>query len=131
MAIRTGHGGSVFNFDVPITIPTGRWSGNWRVRPAEVTQSNSGGGTRYKPVVQDPSWTCEFARDDDFFMEALGLTKGTEISALYFKLGAANQYDLLENTLVVEVSKVCDNAGDVVRISVSGQGGVVTEDTTN
>lgn len=130
MALRSGNGGSVSTYtaeDVLLfTIPNDRWSGNWRVREAEVTQSDSGGCTLYFPVVQDNDWEFSAARDDVNFPEALGLQAGDIIEKISFKLGAGSLGDLLENTLVTDVSNTCDNKGDVVRVSVRGKGGFLT-----
>lgn len=129
--LRSGHGGSVKTGAAgATTVPVGRWSGNWRVRDADVTQSDSGGATLYLAVVQDNEWEFTCARDDVLFPEAVGLAQGTVISLMWFKLGAGERADKLANTLVTEVSPVCDNAGDVVRVTVRGKGGLLTANQT-
>lgn len=121
MSLRSGNGGSVYANT--FVIPNDRWSGNWRTRDAEVTQSDSGGCSLYFPVIQDNSWEFSVARDDVAFPEALGLQAGTVVTTIYFKLGAGVKADKLVNTLVEEVNNVCDNKGDVVRATVRGKGG--------
>jgi hypothetical protein len=123
MPLQSAHGGHVYNG--PTQIPNERWSANWRVRDAEVTQSDSGGCTLGLAVVQDNEWEFFAARDDTFFPEAVGLTPGTILSAAYFKLGAGTKSDKITNTLVLEVNPVNDNKGDVVRVTVRGKYGKV------
>jgi hypothetical protein len=123
--LRSGNGGSVgIGTGTVVVVPVGRWNGNWRSRDAEVTQSDSGGGTVYFHVVYDPEWEFTAARDDVLFPESLGFTEGSAIAVLWFKLGAGTKADKVVNTFVSEVNTVCDNAGDVVRVTVRGKGGV-------
>lgn len=129
MSLRSGHGGAI-KVGGTTVVPTDRWSGNWRVRDAEVTQSDSGGATLYFPVVQDNEWEWTAARDDTNYPEAVGLAPGAILADIRFKLGAGSACDKLVNTLVTEVSPVCDNKGDVVRVTVRGKGGVVTYNTS-
>lgn len=131
MSLQSAHGGSVqVGTGPPVVVPVGRWSGNWRVRTAEVTQSDSGGCTLEFPVVQENEWEMTLARDDTAFPEAVGLDGGTIVAVLYFKLGAGAKADKLENTTVTEVSPVVDNTNDVVRVTVRGKGGKVTKNQT-
>jgi hypothetical protein len=129
MALRSAHGGAIKTGGA-VVVPTDRWSGTWRVRDAEVTQSDSGGCTLYFPVVQDNEWEWTAARDDVNYPEAVGMAGGTIISDIRFKLGAGAACDKLVNTTVTEVSPVCDNKGDVVRVTVRGKGGLLTTSTT-
>lgn len=131
MALRSGHGGNVqVGTGAPVVVPVGRWSGNWRSRNSEVTQSDSGGGTLFFPVVQDNQWEFTAARDDTLFPEAVGLAQGTILGTMWFKLGAGVKADRLTNTTVEEVNPICDNQGDVVRVNVRGHGGVLTPNQT-
>ena len=124
MSLQSAHGGSI---KVGATVvPTDRWSANWRIRDTEVTQSDSGGATLYFSVVEDNDWEWTAARDDANFPEAVGMTRGTTISTIFFKLGAGALADKLTNTLVVENSPVVDNKNDVVRVTVRGKGGKCT-----
>lgn len=134
MSLRTAHGGYVkqpgYN-----AFPVGSWTGNWRVRDAEVTQSDSGGCTLYFAVVQDNEWSFECPRDDTNYPEAVGWTPGTILATVYFKLGAdlpnnPSKGDKLVNTLVTGVTPVCDNKGDVVKVTVHGKGGLLTPSQT-
>ena len=127
MALQSGHGGYV---KTTVAVPVGRWSGNWRSRLGEVTKSDSGGGTRFKAVVQDNQWSFECPRDDVAFPEAAGLTQGADVATLIFKLGAGDKADILSNTTVEDVSPTCDNQGDVVRVTVSGKGGTLAPNQT-
>ncbi len=127
MAFPSGNGGYVFPSAVagsPLIVPVGRHTLTRTSRLAEVTQSDSGGGTYYVPVVGDPKWTIELAFDDAAFPEFLGLEEGTNLDELYFRKGDSNYCDLLIDTTCGEVEVVTDNAGDVVRLRISGQGGV-------
>lgn len=129
MALRSGHGGAT-KVGGATVVSTDRWSGTWRVRDAEVTQSDSGGATLYQGVVEDNEWEWTAARDDTNYPEAVGMAGGTIITDIRFKLGAGTACDKLVNTLVTEVSPVCDNKGDVVRVTVRGKGGKLTTNTT-
>src|SRR4051812_14261900 len=127
MALQSANGGDIIVAGSPnITIPNQRWNGNWRVRDAEVTQSDSNGCTLYQGVVQDNEWEVGLCRDDAAFPESLGLVAGTVLSALFFKLGAGSKADRLQNTLVTDVSPVNDNTNDVVKVTVRGKGGKLT-----
>lgn len=128
MALRSGNGGSV-KVDGGSAIATDRWNGNWRIRDAEVTQSDSGGGTLYMAVVEDNEWEWTAARDDVNYPEALGMAPGNIVS-MRFKLGAGSLCDRLDSTLITEVSPVVDNKGDVVRVTVRGKGGLLTPNTS-
>lgn len=131
MSLQSAHGGSVqLGTGAPVVVPVGRWSGNWRARLAEVTQSDSGGATLEFPVVQENMWEFSCARDDTNFPEALGLTPGAIMSTVWFKLGAGAKADKLVNTTVEEVSPVSDNTNDVVRVTVRGRGGKLTPNQT-
>lgn len=131
MTLKSAHGGNVqVGTGTPVVVPVGRWSGNWRVRDADVTQSDSGGATLYLAVVQDNEWEFTVARDDTTFPEAVGLAQGTVVSVLWFKLGAGTKADKLTNTLVCEVAVVTDNQNDVVRVTVRGKGGLLTPNQT-
>jgi hypothetical protein len=132
MPLQSAHGGSVqvgTGMDL-VVVPVGRWSGNWRVRSAEVTQSDSGGSTLEFPVVQENEWEFSVARDDAAFPEAIGLDGGTIVPLMWFKLGAGSMADKLVNTLVLETNPVVDNTNDVVRVTVRGKGGKVTKNQT-
>lgn len=128
MSIPSGNGGYVLPAELsnPVAVAVGRWAGDWDSRLAEVTQSDSGGGTAYKHVVEDPKWTAEFAFDDTIFIETLGWDSGTELEEIFFKKGASALCDLVSNTTVETVNYTCDNQGDVVRVRVTGKGGTVT-----
>lgn len=132
MSLQSAHGGSVQTGtgEAIIVIPVGRWNGNWRVRTAEVTQSDSGGSTLEFPVVQENEWEISLARDDAAFPEAVGLDGGTIVPLMWFKLGAGAKADRLVNTTVTEVAPVVDNTNDVVRVTVRGKGGKVTKNQT-
>lgn len=129
MSLKSAHGGAIKLLG-SVVVPTDRWSGTWRVRDAEVTQSDSGGCTLYFPIVQDNEWEWTAARDDTGYPEAIGMAGGTIISDIRFKLGAGASCDKLTNTTVTEVSPVVDNKGDVVRVTVRGKGGLLTANTT-
>jgi hypothetical protein len=132
MPLQSAHGGSVQTGtgEAIVVVPVGRWSGNWRVRTAEVTQSDSGGSTLEFPVVQENEWEFSCARDDANFPEAVGFDGGTIIPIMWFKLGAGAKADKLVNTTVTEVNPVTDNTNDVVRVTVRGKGGKVKKNQT-
>jgi hypothetical protein len=124
--INTGNGGYVIIAGSPnVTAHNGMWTLNKMNRLGEVTNS-AYGGSQYAPCLQDPSWTIEIPRDDTLFPEALGLIQGTFITTLWFKLGSVNKADRLDATTVESVNEVCDNKGDVIRVTVTGKGGMVT-----
>lgn len=129
MSLRSGNGGAI-KVSGTVVVPTDRWSASWTARLAEVTQSDSGGASLYFPVVQDNSWEWTAARDDTNYPEAVGLTPGAILSDIRFKLGAGAACDKLTNTTVESVDPVCDNKGDVIRVTVRGKGGALTANTT-
>ena len=128
MAIPTGHGGSVQigTGGSKVVVPVGSWRGNWDARDADTTQSDTGGFTRYQPVVIDPQWEYSCGRDDTNYPEVLGFTPGATLGTLWFKHGATAPGDKLVGTMVSGVNVVCDNAGDVERVVVRGKGGVLS-----
>jgi hypothetical protein len=131
MSLKSAHGGSVQIGTGSITVvPVGRWNGNWRYRDAEVTQSDSGGSTLYLGVVQDNEYEFSLCRDDTNYPEALGLSQGSVIAVLWFKLGSGTKADKLVNSLITEVSPVVDNTNDVVRVNIRGKGGLLTPNQT-
>lgn len=101
-----------------------RWTGDWMNRLAEVTTS-AYGGAQYTSALEDPSWSFEVPRDSTAFPEALNFKPGYFFSDIWFKLGADTVADRVSNTTVERVSKENNNAGEVVRITVSGRGGKV------
>lgn len=104
---------------------TSQWTGNWMNRLAEVTNS-AFPGSQYAPTLPDPSWTIEVPRDDTLYPEALGFYAGQFLPTVYFRLGADSKFDRVQATTVESVQKVCNNAGDVVRLTISGKGGSMT-----
>ena len=106
-----------------------QWTGNWMNRLAEVTNSGFA-GSQYAPTLPDPSWSINLPRDDTAFPEALAIVEGTILANVYFKLGADSKYERVQMTTVESVQKVCNNAGDVVRITITGKGGIVTHNTS-
>lgn len=127
MALRSANGGAIYLGPL-VEVSTQRWSGNWRVRDSDITQSDIA-CTLFMPVVQDNSWEWSAARDDVDYPEALGLAPGDIVAEIFFKLGAGTLADKLENTMVEEVSNVVDNANEVVRVTVRGKGGFLTPST--
>lgn len=126
MAFKTATGGNVM-LSVSVVVPVGRWTGNWTTALSNVTQSDGNGGTSYFPTNMDPTWSFDAARDDTNYPEAIGLTSGTVVSTLYFRLGAETKADKVVNTTVESVTPVCDpSSNEVVRVTVSGKGGLVT-----
>lgn len=113
--------GTAAEFDVSM------WRGNWRVRDSDTTTSGQT-ATRYSSVIPDNSWTIEMPRDSVNFPTMLGLTVGTTLSTLVFKLGADTKCDIVSNTLITDIDKVCNPGGDVVRITISGKGGSLLQD---
>jgi len=128
MALTSATGGSVYiGASSPTIVPNGSWNGNWRTILANVTQSDCGGATKYFPTNHDPSWTISLCRDDTAYPEAVGLTTGTVIAAIFFRLGSATKADKIVNTTVESVDPVVDTAtGEVVRVTITGKGGLVT-----
>lgn len=106
-----------------LVIPVTNWSGEWNAVLGDVTTSGTR-GTRYVPVITDCSWQISIPHDDPFFVEALGLGTGSIIAVMFFR-HTQLRGDKLEFTTVETVSKVSD-AKDVVRITVKGKGGALT-----
>lgn len=128
MSLKSAHGGGIYIPGSPVVIvPVAVWNANWRVRDAEITQSDSGGSSLFMSVIQDNSWEFSVGRDDTLYPEAVGFVPGTILALVYFKLGAGTTADKLANTLVTEVTPVVDNQHDIVRVTVRGKGGFVTK----
>lgn len=123
MALRTAHGAHVYVGT--FTWPVDTWRGSWTARTTEVTQSDSGGAAVYFPILEDNSWEASVGRDDTNYPEAIGLAPGTIVPTMYFRLGGGlgAVSDRLTNTTVEAVEPICDNKGDVVRVTVRGKGG--------
>lgn len=126
MSIPSGNGGFIqLAAGTPNIQHVSMWTGNWANRLAEV--SNSGfAGSQYAPTLPDPSWSISLPRDDAAFPEALGLVAGAFLANVYFKLGADSKFDRVQATTVEAVQKECNSAGDVVRITITGKGGIAT-----
>lgn len=107
------------------TYDIGKWTLNKDPRLKESTLS-SNTGTRYKKVITDPSWTIELPPDAATMPEVVGLTEGTVIALLKFKVGESALYYSLVNTTVGPIDIDDDNAQDVVRVRLSGKGGDVS-----
>ena len=124
--IRSGNGGYLVYGGTPnLTVHNSMWTLNLANRLAEVTNS-SFGGSLYAATLQDPSWTMEVPRDDTLYPEALGFTQGVFIASLYFKIGAEAKCHRIDSTSIESVNYVCDQKGDVVRVSITGKGGMAT-----
>jgi hypothetical protein len=106
-------------------VPVGQWTGDWVAVLADVTTSGTR-GTRYVPVITDCSWSITMPHDDPFFAEAIGLGTGAIIAVMHFR-HTQTRGDKLENTTVERVQRVSD-AKDVVRVTVSGKGGALSND---
>lgn len=106
-----------------VVVDVTRWSGNWSGRLAEVTNSGST-GTRYAPVIPDPSWQVDLPLDDPNFPEVIGWYFGQIIPVMYFK--HSSKADKLTNTTIESVEKSADATADVPRVTVRGKGGTLT-----
>lgn len=86
--------------------------------------------TNFEQVVKDHSWSAEIPWDDTNLPDTdFGLTEGAKVT-LIFTFGSSTKTATLTNTSVERVEHVLDNAGDIIRTSVSGRGGVLTRVTT-
>lgn len=125
MAFTSAKGGNVVLGAT--TVPVGRWSASWRGILPNVTQSDNPGATLFYPTIQDNSWSFRLTRDDLAFPEAVGFKFGTVLSTVKFLLGATGRCDQITNTTVESVDPECDSeSGEVIRVTVSGKGGLVT-----
>lgn len=106
-----------------------RWEGNWDPQLTKVTTSATP-GEAYVKTTSNPTWSISLPRGSDpaGFLSALSLEPGTILTKAYFKLGADSRCDVVTDTTVGAVRRVCDQSGDVVRIDISGQGGTVLLD---
>lgn len=106
-----------------INVTRSSWDNTCRL--SEVTTSGNVNGTRYAPVVRDPSWTAEAPIDDAGFIEvALGNTGSTVSSLRLYE--TVTKYDAIANTTIERITKSTDSTGDVPRMSISGRGGDIT-----
>lgn len=130
MAFTTPVGGSVTKSSgTNVTVPVAQWTGNWQGRPAEVTQTDNGGGTSYRVFVTDPKWSFTLYLDDTDAAPAAGFTIGA-ILDVAFKLGGLATADVLLNTTVFGIDRVLNANGDPIGVTVNGGGGALTLNTT-
>jgi hypothetical protein len=102
---------------------------NQSARLAENTHSGTT-STNFEAVVKDHSWSAEIPWDDTNLPDTdFGLVEGAKVT-LIFAFGTSGKTATMTNTSVERVEHVMDNAGDIIRTSVSGRGGVLTRPTT-
>lgn len=104
-------------------VPVGQWSKDDTAVIADITTSGTR-GTRGVGVISDISWQIELPHDDPFFVEAIGLGHGSIIPVMFFR-HTQTVGDKLEFSVVETVSKV-SNAKDVVRVTIRGKCGAIT-----
>lgn len=133
MAKINGAGGYLTVFHTADTIvdpaerrfDVARWTLDPRSQAVDVSNA-SADGTRYAHIQGDVSWTCDLPLDDTTFPAASGLRRG-DVVFVWFKYGQADVYDRLQQTTVMSVMRETNSAGEVVRLSVMGAGGTLTE----
>ena len=126
---RSGHGGYVEVSTDGTTwtqLDLALWELDRMRRLGENTNSASGGGTGYTPVVGDPTWRLEIPWDENAQPDTALHLVDADVIYLRFKHGSGNVKKTLSKTTVENFRTVCDNKGDIVRVEGNGKGGVVS-----
>jgi hypothetical protein len=118
----TGHGGYVTFGATRYDI--GKWTLNKDPRLVEVTTSATT-GTRYIPVITDPSGTVELPWPSDNAPETQGFSEGAIVN-MGLKLGNTTKTYALTATAIGPIEIEDDNSKDAVRARFSFKGGDIT-----
>lgn len=108
-----------------VAIPVGQWDGNWTGRPADVTQTDGGGGSSYRGFVQDPEWSFMIFLDDASFSLMTAAAFGTQMVPLAFRYGAGNKCSIVTGSMSLGPHMVLNANGDPIGVTVAGKGGTV------
>ena len=128
MSIVSPVGGHVYN--ATVSVPVGRWTGNWQGRPAETTTTDGAGGTSYAVFVNDPQWEFTLPLDSSDAAVAAGFVNGMVLSNLALKLGNLSKCDLVQGTTVFGIRRELDASGQTpIAVTVTGGGGIITLNT--
>ncbi len=123
--------------DTPLVAASARrldvtdWSLDRMSRGEDVSNA-SADETRVAHVIGHNSWSVSLLLNDDKYPDASGLRRG-DVVQVWFKVGsggAAQRYHFLNSTTITRVTEADDSTQDVVRLTVTGEGGDLTEWTT-
>lgn len=102
---------------------------SWQIddgnRLADVSTSNQSYAV-FLGCLAEVSWSFELPVDAASTPTAAGLTPGTTVTSLWFRVGSSATYHRIQSTTVERVAPVNDNTGQPYRETVSGRGGTIT-----
>jgi hypothetical protein len=127
MALFSASGGSVTVNGTPdVTIHVSEWSIQKGARQGDGSTSAQGYSV-FVPCLEDNTASFSLPEDNANTLEDAGIVKGAMGLDLYFRHGASAVYTRLQNTTVSSIGENNNNQGDLYRVQVQLQGGVVTE----
>lgn len=128
MAILSGASGSV-SFKATggsvVTLDVTEWSIQEGNRIADVTTS-AAAYTKFQGTVADNSWSFSLPLDGANSPEVTAAMAVPATGDIWFKVGTTSTYHKITPTTVQQISPVCNAAGDVIRVTVSGGGGALS-----
>ena len=131
MAILSGATGSV-SFKATggnvVTLDVTEWSIDEGNRVADTTTS-AAAYTVAQGTVADNSWSFTLPLDSANTPEVTAAMAVPATGTIWFKIGTSSTYYKITPTTAQRISKVNNAAGDVVRLTVSGGGGALTQYT--
>jgi len=102
------------------------WTIQDQAVPVDITNCSSE-GMRAATMGYNISWSISLPAYEGNEPDYIGIYTGN-CTTMWFKVGTrtTDNYHLLQNTMILTCSPVCNSAGDVVRYVVTGQGGKIT-----
>lgn len=128
MSFWSGVGGEILVGATALNI--GKWK--LRAEPRLVENSHTGvaDGTNFEKTRLHCTWDLEIPWDDTALPDTdVGLS-GTSKVTITFKMGASGKTYVLTNTSPGPLDIANDSENDIVRVTLSGQGGILTRPTT-
>ncbi len=91
----------------------------------ENSHSGTGGSSNYEHVIYDHSWSLDLPWDEDNQPDNdLGIVEGNKIG-IRFKHGDGDVKEAILNTLVGPLETRNNTSNDIVRVRITGKGGVL------
>jgi hypothetical protein len=137
MSLIKGTGGSVsfrtFNDAFApvdrVTLQVANWSVRQTATQADATTAGVV-GSRAGTKGYTLDWTINLPVDSDSQPEEKGIRPTRQVT-IWLKVGEQSTWHKISNTLVTFAGPVCDSTGDLLRISIMGTGGQLTEYSTS
>src|SRR5437016_3676642 len=125
----SGNGGYI-TVTVPSGAPVRLDIKKWTLKKTSKNVENTHSGTpstNFEHVVPHYEWDVEVPIDITNFPDAATLLREGTKATITFYLGTSGKFDVLSNTLVQDLSDVDDNSEDILRTTVTGKGGTLTQ----